>query len=92
MPKENFNQLVVDVACKQIGGRTLEPMSGFWQTLFPSPQARIDGRVPVSQSIKYLVSIRLNSTKELVVVNFAPRTEEAQAKFNELIDFLVGKE
>lgn len=92
MPRENFDALTIDVTCKQIAGRALEPMSGYWQTLFPSPQARIDGRVPTAQSIKYLVSIRMNSSKELIVVNFTPRSDDALVKFNELIDFLIGKE
>ncbi|EJD07690.1 uncharacterized protein FOMMEDRAFT_101080 [Fomitiporia mediterranea MF3/22] len=92
MPRESFDTLTIDVTCKQVGGRTLEPMSGYWQTLFTSPQARIDGRVPTAQAVQYLVSIRMNSSKELIVVNFLPRTDQALASFNELIDFLIGKD
>lgn len=92
MPKENFEILAIDVSCKQIAGRSLEPLSGYWQTLFPTPQARIDGRVPTAQSNQYLVSVRMNSSKELIVVIFSPRSTEATAKFDELIDFLIRKE
>ncbi|OCB87803.1 hypothetical protein A7U60_g5126 [Sanghuangporus baumii] len=92
MPKENFEILSIDVSCKQIGGRNLEPLSGYWQTLFPATQARIDGRVPTAQSAQYLVSVRMNSSKELIVVIFTPRSEEAISKFNELIDFLMRKD
>ncbi|KAL5531359.1 hypothetical protein ACEPAG_4236 [Sanghuangporus baumii] len=92
MPKENFEILSIDVSCKQIGGRNLEPLSGYWQTLFPATQARIDGRVPTAQSAQYLVSVRMNSSKELIVVIFTPRSEEAVSKFNELIDFLTRKD
>ncbi|KAH8108343.1 hypothetical protein DFH11DRAFT_1691587 [Phellopilus nigrolimitatus] len=91
MPVDNLSSLAPFVICKQIGGRTFEPLSGYWQTLFPSPQARIDGRVPVNTSAQYLVSTRLNPVKELIAVCFTPFSEE-DTRFNELIDYLVGKD
>ncbi|KAI5118689.1 hypothetical protein M0805_003625 [Coniferiporia weirii] len=92
MPLDPINALASDVTGRQIGGRGLEPLSGFWQTLFPSPQARIDGRVPVNTSAQYLVTTRLKPMKELIAVCFTPRTETAAVKYNELIDYLVRKD
>lgn len=92
MPLDATNFLAPPVITKQIGGRTLEPFSGLWQTLFPAPQARIDGRVAIDKSTQYLVSMRLNATKELIAVCFTPPSEADTPRFNELVDYLVGKE
>ena len=91
MPRENNIPLVPSVTAKQVGGRTLDLNSGLWQVLFPSAAARIDGRVPVEKSSQYLVSMRLNSAKELIAVCFIPTTDVERQKYDELIAFLLGK-
>lgn len=92
MPLDAVNSLISEVTCSQIGGRKLEAQSGFWQTLFPTSQARIDGRVPINTSSQYLVTTRLKPMKELIAVCFTPVSEASMVKFNELSDFLLGKE
>lgn len=92
MPLDANTNLTPKVITKQIGGRELEPLSGYWQTLFPHRQARIDGRVPTNTSTQYLVTTRLNPTKELIAVCFTPSTDEDKAMFDELINFLLQKE
>lgn len=92
MPLDQLNALAPAVSAKQIGGRVLDPHSGYWQTLFPSPQARIDGRVPVDKSTQYLVTTRMNPAKELIAVCFIPSSEDDSSKSNELVDFLIKKE
>lgn len=92
MPLEASNVLAPDVECKQIGGQDLAPLSGYWQTLFPFASAKIEGRVPTNASSQYLVNSRLNSTKELVVVCFFPKSEQASSEYNNLIQYFIGKE
>jgi len=80
------------VIARQIGGgRMFAGSSLVWKALFPSLDARIDGRVPVENSSKYLIDMRFNPGKELVAVCFVPTSEEHEEKFNELISFLTGK-
>ena len=92
MPVDANTNLTPNVITRQIGGRELDPYSGYWQTLFPHPQARIDGRVPTASSTHYLVTTRMNPTKELIAVCFTPSTDEDKVKFEELINFLISKE
>jgi hypothetical protein len=76
---------------KQVGGRPLGSSRTVWNQLFKSNKAIIDGRVAIDRAVKYLVSSRMNASKELVVVAFD--TEEAsRAKLNRLYDVLVQKE
>lgn len=91
MPVEGSASLAPSVVARQIGGRTLESQSGYWQILFPAPITRIDGRVPVDKSSQYLVATRLNPQKELIAVCFTPAQDDDAAKFNELIEFFVEK-
>ena len=92
MPLEASSALEPDVVCRQVGGQELAPMSGYWQTLFPSTSARIDGRVPTETSNKYIVATRLNSSKELIIVCFTPKDGQVNGDFNKLIQYLLGKE
>lgn len=91
MPRDNNAPLAPGVSARQVGGRTLDLNSGLWNALFPSTAARIDGRVPVDKSSPYLVSMRLNSAKELVAVCFVPTSDNERQKYDELISFLLGK-
>ena len=86
MPLEASSALEPDVICRQVGGQELAPMSGYWQTLFPSTSARIDGRVPTASSAPYLVTTRLNPQKELIAVAFIPESEDHVAKYNEFAE------
>lgn len=92
MPRENLPPLIPPVTVKQVGGRTLDLDSGLWQVLFPAVTTRIDGRVPVQKSSQYLVSMRLNSAKELIAVCFVPTSNVERQAYDDLIAFLVGKE
>jgi hypothetical protein len=78
------------VKARQIGGRSLGTSEAVWQRLFTQPISRIDGRVPVEASNKYLVDTRLNPSKELIAVGVSP-LDAADEEFNKLFDFLVGK-
>ncbi len=91
MPYDANATIAPSVIAKQIGGRSLTNSSSAWKALFPSPDARVDGRVPVPNSSQYLINMRLNATKELVAVCLQPESEEHFAKFNELFGFLVNK-
>ncbi|KDQ19428.1 hypothetical protein BOTBODRAFT_439248 [Botryobasidium botryosum FD-172 SS1] len=79
------------VHARQIGGRTLEPQSSQWQILFPSPQARVDGRVPTAIGNKYLLDMRLTTKKELIAVAFMPSSESSAAPFDEFLNYLVKR-
>lgn len=91
MPLETSNSLAPDVSCVQVAGQEFAPMSGYWQTLFPSTSARIDGRVPVATSNQYLVATRLNPSKELIVVCFMPKDAQVRSEYDNLIQYLNGK-
>ena len=92
MPTENLDLLEFKVVCKQIGGHAIEPHSNLWQILFPSPQTRVDGRVPTGSSGPYLVTTRLNPQKELIAVSFTPESDESREKYEEFVDFFIKKE
>lgn len=92
MPLEASSNLTPDVDCRQIGGQELAPMSGYWQTLFPSSTTRIDGRVPTATSNQYLVNSRLNPSKEIILVYFSPKDEQSRVDYDKLIQYLLGKE
>ncbi|KAG5654372.1 hypothetical protein H0H81_003830 [Sphagnurus paluster] len=78
------------VVARQIGGRPLEKGSALWKTLFPSSLLRIDGRVPVEDSAKFLLQVRMNAAKELIAVAFSP-TSDGESGFRILSDFLIAK-
>ncbi|KAG6821433.1 hypothetical protein H0H93_010157 [Arthromyces matolae] len=91
MPLDSTVPQEVSVNARQVGGRPLEHGSLLWKTLFPSDLLRIDGRVPIENSGKYLLQMRMNSTKELVAVAFSPSTDGADVPFRILSDFLIAK-
>ena len=76
---------------RQVGGRHLTPESSLWRTLFPSDLLRIEGRVPVDNSSKYLLQMRLNATKELIAAAFSPASEASENNFNIFSNFLISK-
>ena len=76
---------------RQIGGRTIDVTSGQWRTLFPSDTLRIDGRVPVESSAKFLLQMRMTPTRELVAVAFSPEPGTDGTGFKVLSDFLINK-
>ncbi|KAJ6493533.1 hypothetical protein C8R47DRAFT_409491 [Mycena vitilis] len=91
MPLDSTIPQETPVVARQIGGRALESGSVLWKTLFPSELLRIDGRVPVDKSAQFLLQTRMNSTKELIAVAFAPGSSTAHAGFQILTDFLIAK-
>ncbi|KAG8785843.1 hypothetical protein FRC15_000606 [Serendipita sp. 397] len=91
MPLDPKPALINDVTVQQVGGRPFGTSPTVWDNLFKSKKTLIEGRVPTDRSIKYLMTTRLNSSKELVVVLFTP-TESSKEKFTELFDFLVAKD
>lgn len=92
MPLDSTIPQDVPVVARQAGGRVLESESLLWKTLFPSGTLRIDGRVAVDQSSQYLLQMRMNSTKELIAVAFAPPSEPESLAFRFLMDHLLGKQ
>ena len=91
MPLDPEPPLVNKVSVRQVGGRTFGSSPTVWNQLLKSNKAVIDGRVPTDRSTKYLMTTRLNSSKELIVVAFEA-SEGSQTRFNELFDFLIKKE
>jgi hypothetical protein len=89
MPLDSTVPQETPVVARQMGGRPLGGDSLLWQTLFPSDNLRIDGRVPVEKSAAYLLQMRMNPTKEVIAVAFSPRSGDT---FQALIDYLVAKE
>jgi hypothetical protein len=79
------------VCARQLGGRHLPPTSPLWRTLFPAELLRIDGRVPVDKSAQFLLQMRMNPTKELLSVAFAPGAPGSAVGFGILMDFLIAK-
>ncbi|TFY75394.1 hypothetical protein EWM64_g8619 [Hericium alpestre] len=92
MPLDSTIPQETHVYARQIGGRTLEPDSLLWRTLFPSETLRIDGRVAVNNSSQYLLQARMNSARELIAVTFSPESEPDKHKFGQLLDFLIRKD
>ncbi|KAF9266956.1 hypothetical protein L218DRAFT_956046 [Marasmius fiardii PR-910] len=90
MPLDSTLAQETPVLARQMGGRPMEADSLLWKTLFPSELLRIDGRVPVENSAKFLLQMRMNPTKELVAVAFSPVTE-GDPEFQALSDFLIAK-
>ena len=85
VPQETF------LIARQVGGRHLAPESPLWKTLFPSDLLRIEGRVPIENSTKYLLQMRLNATKELLAAAFSPASESGESDFNLFSNFLISK-
>ncbi|KAG8899364.1 hypothetical protein FRB99_006764, partial [Tulasnella sp. 403] len=90
MPLDPTSALITAVVARQIGGRELGTSASVWRRLFTHPTARIDGRVPVESSTKYLVDTRLNPSKELIAVSMTP-TDADDAEFKKLLEFLIRK-
>ncbi|KAK7061017.1 Transcription factor bye1 [Paramarasmius palmivorus] len=90
MPLDSAIPQETPVVARQMGGRSIETESPLWKTLFPSDLLRIDGRVPVENSAKFLLQMRMNPTKELVAVAFSPSTE-GETGFKILSEFLLNK-
>ncbi|KAL1733912.1 hypothetical protein EV714DRAFT_203389 [Schizophyllum commune] len=91
MPLDSAVPQDTPVIARQMGGKSMDETSPLWRTLFPADVLRIDGRVPVDKSSDYLLQSRMNPSRELVGVTFAPATAEHEASFKALSDFLVGK-
>ncbi|KAI0035297.1 hypothetical protein K488DRAFT_43521, partial [Vararia minispora EC-137] len=92
MPIDTMNPEETRIFARQIGGKTIEPDSALWRTLFPSEQLRIDGRVPVAHSSKYLMDSRMAPAKELIAVTFTPQSEQALGVLQAISGFLKGKD
>lgn len=80
------------VTAKQIAGRPLGADPAMWKQLFPTINPTIDGRVPTAQSIQYLVSSRMNASRELIAVAMVPESPTHRTQFEQLFDFLLMKE
>lgn len=81
------------VQARQVGGRPIDSHSSQWSILFPttpSHQLRIEGRVPVNDSAKYITQNRLNVSRELVVVAFTP-ADELRKEYDELLSILISR-
>ncbi|KZT71961.1 hypothetical protein DAEQUDRAFT_80269 [Daedalea quercina L-15889] len=93
MPLDSVMAQNVSLNARQSGGRELGGDSPLWQTLFPSKELRIDGRVPMDKSAQYLMQMRLNPTKELIAVAFSPESGPGieSEGFKLLIDHLIAK-
>lgn len=76
---------------KQIGGAEFHDTEENRKALFPARLLEIIGRVSTAQAINYLVSMRLNPTKELFAVAIIP-DEEDKATYLELHKLLIAKE
>ncbi|KAL0065796.1 Transcription factor bye1 [Marasmius tenuissimus] len=90
MPLDSTIPQETPVTARQMGGRPMEADSLLWKTLFPSDSLRIDGRVPVANSAKFLLQMRMNPSKELIAVVFSPSTD-GESGFKTLSDFLIAK-
>ncbi|KAI1793536.1 hypothetical protein LXA43DRAFT_220280 [Ganoderma leucocontextum] len=91
MPLDSTIPQEVAVVARHSGGRTLGSDSPLWQTLFPSKELRIDGRVPVEKSAQYLTQVRLNPSKELIAVAFSPAPGVDAVGFHALKSHLLSK-
>ncbi|KAH9479373.1 Transcription factor bye1 [Psilocybe cubensis] len=85
MPQETY------LIARQVAGRGIPPESPLWRTLFPSDQLRIEGRVPVDNSVKYLMQMRLNASKELYAAAFVPASAANAEDFKTFCNFLKSK-
>ncbi|KAI0644219.1 hypothetical protein C8Q79DRAFT_974759 [Trametes meyenii] len=91
MPLDSAIPQEVAVVARQAGGRTLGSDSPLWQTLFPSRELRIDGRVPVEKSAQYITQVRLNPTKELVAAAFSSAQGNDPSGFHAVKNHLLSK-
>jgi len=91
MPLDSGMPQETTLVARQIGGKPLPADSPLWKTLFPSEMLRIEGRVPVDNSVKYLVQMRLNPTKELYGAVFVPAEPQSEDDFNAFNNFLISK-
>ncbi|KAJ3815288.1 hypothetical protein F5876DRAFT_31060 [Lentinula aff. lateritia] len=91
MPLDSAIPQETPVVGRQMGGKPIGVTSGQWKTLFPSDVLRIDGRVPIENSAKFLLQMRMNPTKELVAVAFSPVPGTDESGFKILSDFLLNK-
>ncbi len=91
MPLDSGILQETTLVARQIGGKPLSADSPLWKTLFPSEVLRVEGRVPVDNSVKYLVQMRLNPTKELYGVVFVPSEPQNENDFNAFNNFLISK-
>lgn len=91
MPLDSTIPQETPVIARQMGGRPLTAGSPLWGILFPSDLVRIDGRVAVQESGKFLLQNRMNPAKELIAVAFSPSTDAASSGFRILSDFLIAK-
>jgi hypothetical protein len=76
---------------RQIGGAPFHDIEENRKSLFPVSLFEIIGRVPTTQAVNYLVSMRLNPTKELFACALMP-SEEDKLAYLELHKILIGKE
>ncbi|KZS94341.1 hypothetical protein SISNIDRAFT_484570 [Sistotremastrum niveocremeum HHB9708] len=91
MPYDANTTYSPKITARQVGGRHMGVSPEAWNLLFPTNHPTIDGRVPIDQSSKYLIDSRLSTTKELLAVAFSPTAPEHQAAYDQIFDFLVGK-
>lgn len=91
MPLDSLIPLAPSVFATQIGGRIIDDAPQLWKQLFPTAEVRIDGRVPVDKSSQYLLTNRLNFSKELIAVCFSAQTASDPSIYNELINYLISK-
>ncbi|EDR14564.1 uncharacterized protein LACBIDRAFT_305279 [Laccaria bicolor S238N-H82] len=91
MPLDSTIPQETAIIARQVGGKPLAANSPLWKTLFPSSNLRIDGRVPVEGSAKYLLQMRMNAAKELFSVAFTPSSDASETGFKALSDFLTAK-
>lgn len=91
MPLDSTIPQETGITARQVGGKSLAANSPLWKTLFPSSNLRIDGRVPVEGSAKYLLQMRMNAAKELFSVAFTPSSDANESGFKALSDFLTAK-
>ncbi|CAE7228631.1 unnamed protein product [Rhizoctonia solani] len=76
---------------KQVAGAPFHDIEANRKSLFPMPLFEIIGRVPTIQAINYLVSMRLNPTKELFACVLVP-DETNKAAYFELHKILIDKD
>src|SRR5437016_4638645 len=91
MPLDSSVPQETSLVARQVAGKPLTPDSPLWKTLFPSDQLRIEGRVPVENSVKYLVQMRLNAAKELYAAVFVPASLAHEEDFKIFSNFLISK-
>jgi hypothetical protein len=91
MPLDSSMPQETPMVARQIAGTPIPAHSLLWKTLFPSDLLRVDGRVPVDGSAKYLTQMRMTTAKELYAVALAPSSEVDEGAFKALGDFLNKK-